>query len=456
MKNTNLLNLIASHEAGQNEVAVYSETSTLYFEDMRRGAPHYYGKSVLLLFEDPAELVRALIAIDGLALAMCVVPASASVKEIEYLLSLTSFDYLLTDKKDELCSVLACNSLEITHLNTVTKANQTDVAKSSIETKWLLLTSGTTSLPKMVEHTLATLVTAAGGGMANSNGLTSNWGLLYDPTRYAGLQVTLKSLITRSSLIAPNITNDISSKLKFLSKHKVSHLSATPTLWRRILMSPEANLSTLTQIVLGGEASDQAILDALSSKYLAAKITHVYASTEAGVAFHVSDGLAGYPAEFLDKNRNVKIKIVEDILFLRSDRAASRYYNEKALKDEDGWINTGDLVSFQNGRFYIVGRVSGIINIGGDKVIPEKIRETLLEHSDVLEVRVFGKKNPFTGMLLMAEVVVADTAREDDYSVVLKKYLEKKLPKPSVPSIIKLVDKIEIGGTGKMEYRSDE
>jgi hypothetical protein len=52
-------------------------------------------------------------------------------------------------------------------------------------------------------------------------------------------------------------------------------------------------------IRLSGEMADKAILDNLHTAYPEARIVHAFASTEAGLAFEVPDGLAGFPASLI-------------------------------------------------------------------------------------------------------------------------------------------------------------
>ena len=62
-------------------------------------------------------------------------------------------------------------------------------------------------------------------------------------------------------------------------------------------MSGETALISPEYVRLSGEVADQAVLDNLRAAYPHARIAHAFASTEAGVAFDVNDGLAGFPAE---------------------------------------------------------------------------------------------------------------------------------------------------------------
>jgi len=65
-------------------------------------------------------------------------------------------------------------------------------------------------------------------------------------------------------------------------------------------MSGEAAVLEPQYVRLSGEVADQTLLDSLRAVYPNARIAHAFASTEAGVAFDVNDGLAGFPLAFID------------------------------------------------------------------------------------------------------------------------------------------------------------
>ncbi len=81
-----------------------------------------------------------------------------------------------------------------------------------------------------------------------------------------------------------------------LNASGVTHISGTPSHWRKLLMSGSASGFSPRYVRLSGEIADQAVLDGLSRAFPAASIGHAYASTEAGVGFAVNDGLEGFPA----------------------------------------------------------------------------------------------------------------------------------------------------------------
>ena len=62
-------------------------------------------------------------------------------------------------------------------------------------------------------------------------------------------------------------------------------------------------------------------------------------------------------------------------------------------------------------RCYFVGRRGGVINVGGVKIHPEEVEAALNSHATVRASRVFARKNPITGALVCADVVLREGAQ---------------------------------------------
>ena len=206
-----------------------------------------------------------------------------------------------------------------TTTSTKKQRNKKKINPSNQNSTWLVPTSGTTSLPKLVSHTLGSLG-ASSLRLRKISEQNKIWGQFYDFTRYAGYQVLLNSLLNGHTLVTSSLKDPIHERVKRCAEECVTHISATPSQWRKILMTGGvAKRIPLEQIVLGGEAADQQILSALSSFYPEAKITHTYASTEAGLGLSVSDRLAGFPTRFFDNSEGLsEISVRSGRLFLRT------------------------------------------------------------------------------------------------------------------------------------------
>jgi acyl-CoA synthetase (AMP-forming)/AMP-acid ligase II len=213
---------------------------------------------------------------------------------------------------------------------------------------------------------------------------------------------------------------------------------------------------------LSGEIADQAILDSLRATFPQASIGHAYASTEAGVAFDVNDGRAGFPAAVLEGMRDgVEMKIVDGSLAIRSPRTASRYiggHRPAALADDLGFIDTGDMVEQRGERYYFVGRKGGIINIGGLKVHPEEIEAVINRHPQVRMSLVRPRQSPITGSIVVADVVLkpeaeGPAARQGALKDDILKLCREALPRHKVPAAISFVPMLAVAATGKLARR---
>ena len=122
-------------------------------------------------------------------------------------------------------------------------------------------------------------------------------GLAYQAHRFAGMQVVLQALLSGNTLVVPS-SADLPAMVQAFVEHRVNTLSATPPNGGTFIHGAIRGCS-LEQITLGGEIADQAILSTLRREFPAARIVHIYASTEAGVGFSVTDGRAGFPAAWL-------------------------------------------------------------------------------------------------------------------------------------------------------------
>ena len=71
------------------------------------------------------------------------------------------------------------------------------------------------------------------------------------------------------------------------------------------------------------------------------------------------------------------------------------------------------MVELLGARYYFVGRKDGIINVGGRKVHPEEVEAVINRHPNVQMSLVSGRKNPITGAIVVADVVVKTDSHPD-------------------------------------------
>jgi acyl-CoA synthetase (AMP-forming)/AMP-acid ligase II len=219
-------------------------------------------------------------------------------------------------------------------------------------------------------------------------------------------------------------------------------------------MSPQRSLMHPEYVRLSGEIADQALLDALKKAFAPAGVSHAYASTEAGVAFNVADGLEGFPVSLVSQSHGseVEMKIVDESLRIRSDRTARHYVGiEDELHDPDGFVDSGDMVERRGDRYYFIGRRGGIINVGGLKVHPEEVEAVINSHPAVQMSRVSARNSPITGALVQAEIVVNGAGGAKDTLIAeISALCRAHLPPHKIPSRITVVDELTVTPGGKL------
>ena len=414
------------------------------------------GRCVLVATNSQLTAASALIELDGLARRIVVCPPDIPNEHLPFVMDTAAVDVVVSDRPMQ--QVCGKRPLIFSPCSRTIVPRSRD-GRAHHKSEWILLTSGTTGLPKLVVHTLESLAGAIQPSDTSCNPVV--WSTFYDVRRYGGLQVLLRSILTRASFVLSDANESIQAFLSRAAAHGVTHISGTPSHWRRVLMSPSASAISPEYIRLSGEIADQSILNRLHAAYPQSHIVHAFASTEAGVAFEVTDGLAGFPASIMTGSRDVEMKVVDGSLRIRSSRNARSYLGSPAptMKDANGFVDTGDILELRNGRYYFAGRRDGVINVGGLKVHPEEIESVINRHPAVWTSLVRTKRNPITGALVIADVVLQrnvrateHNAREVQDSILL--LCREALSSYKIPAAINFIPDVNVGESGKVLRRN--
>ena len=410
------------------------------------------GRSVLIATREQLPTALALVELDGVARRIVLCTPELTPVELPQLAQTAQADAIVVDTASAATtSGLAPYAPALRPIPGLVNR------LGSVATEWILLTSGTTAQPKLVLHTLQSL----GGALPTRppSGTRSIWSTFYDIRRYGGLQIYLRAVLSGSSLVLSSAGEPTVDFLARAAAAGVTHISGTPSHWRRALMSGEAAALKPRYVRLSGEVADQAVLDNLRAVYPNALVAHAFASTEAGVAFEVNDGLAGFPQALIDNpSGDMELKVVDHTLRIRSGRTAARYLGTapEVLVSDDGYVDTGDVVELVEGRYYFRGRMGGIINVGGLKVYPEEVESVLNADPRVRMSLVRGRRNPITGAVVVADVVLAapaNPAASDAPDVVRDDLLtacRSVLAAHKVPAILRFVPALKFTSAGKL------
>jgi len=411
------------------------------------------GRSVLLATRHQLTSALALIELDGVARRLVLWPPDLPSEHVPAVIAAADVDAVVSDRAlpegvmPGVASIFTCSP----------NIAPTDAeVRRSYPTEWILLTSGTTGVPKLVVHGLSTLTGAVKSSQTPASPIV--WSTFYDIRRYGGLQILLRALLGGGSLVLSSAGESTDDFLTRAGAREVTHMLGTPTHWWLALTSSSAYSVRLRYVRLSGEIANQTILDRLRATYPEAMVVHAFASTEAGVGFEVADGLAGFPASFVgQRDTGVELKIQDGSLRIRSTRTAVRYLGEDAgvLADPDGFVDTRDLIELRGDRYFFVGRRDGVINVGGQKIHPEEVEAVINSHPQVRMALVRARKSSITGAIVVAEVVLnAEPDSENRPGQELKNEILRlcraTLPRHKVPAAINFVPSLAVTATGKI------
>jgi acyl-CoA synthetase (AMP-forming)/AMP-acid ligase II len=116
------------------------------------------------------------------------------------------------------------------------------------------------------------------------------------------------------------------------------------------------------------------------------------------------------------------------------------------------WLVTGDMATVEaDGAIALLGRASGVINTGGEKVFPEEVEAVLRTHAGVYDCLVVGAPDERWGSAVVAVVQPVDGAEPtlDE----LAAHCKERLAGYKAPKRLVVVDRITRSPTGKPDYR---
>jgi len=295
------------------------------------------------------------------------------------------------------------------------------------------LTSGTTGQPKLIFKQFESLAQKKSTHTHHrtKRRYDSKWLLCYHPFSFAGIQVILHTVLGGETLVSQPMYN-VTDLALAADRHAVNGISATPSLFKSLLLVWGKSTPDLSVITFGGEVCGQDLLSLTAQLFPNASIRHIYATTETGVIMTVDDGLAGFAKNTLDDAQNGWGLTIE---------------NEQLVLTKDTCVvKTGDMLIENQARYYFVGRIDNVVNVGGEKVNLEAIERQLTSLQGVSDACVYAKANPITGNLICADVVLCDPL---EHAMLVINEWKRSLIPAQRPRIVKPVDFIQLSDTGK-------
>ncbi|MBW1682822.1 MAG: AMP-binding protein [Deltaproteobacteria bacterium] len=352
-------------------------------------------------------------------------------------------------------------------------ADEAALAERRLDPIWnvalLTTTSGTTGLPKLVEWPTAPRV-------CTSKGRVDIWGLNKEDITLAiaphagGAAGTLTyfaaPLAGAKTVMLEEFTPE--GALALIEKERATAIGVVPTHLVRMLEADTTryDLSSLRFIrSAGGYLSPQVAEEA--EEAFGAVITSDLGTQDMGSVSgcRVEDPkelrrrtvgrmLPGNQVRLLDEEGNEVPDGEPGILYFRGPHAPAGYYRDEELTatvfDPEGWTTTGDIVKFDQGCLWILGRAKDMIIRGGQNIYPAEIEGLLNEHPKVASVAIVGYPDREMGERCCA-YVIPRAGGEFTFEEMVAFLKDKKLAAYKLPERLEIVGEFPtVGDSGKV------
>ncbi len=264
----------------------------------------------------------------------------------------------------------------------------------------ILFSSGSTGLPKAILHNFDLVAEKVRKRGAPVVAIAF---LLLD--HFGGIN-TILSITSGLGTVVTVSDRSVAGICRAIEAHRVEILPTTPSFLNLLVRSDmvkQFDLGSLKRITYGTEVMPQSTLDRLRQSFPNVLLQQTYGLSELGVLRSQSrpDGSLWVRIG----GQGFQTKVVDDILWIKSEYAMVGYLNAPSPFDAQGWFNTQDKVEVEGEWFRILGRVTDLINVAGQKVYPAEIEEVILALDNVEDVAVYGEKHALLGQIVVAKIV---------------------------------------------------
>ena len=350
-----------------------------------------------------------------------------------------------------------------------------DLASKNDDIMLLYFTSGTTGMPKMVNHNfiypLGHILTAKYWQNVQDNGLhftvadtgwaKSAWGKLYG------------QWLSGSAVMTYDYDKFVPKGLmEVIEKHKVTTFCAPPTIYRFLIKEDlsKFDLSALKYCVVAGEPLNPEVYKQFLEE-TGMRLMEGYGQTECTVALATYPWMESKPGSMGKPSPGYRIDLLDEtgsscevgdegqiVIYTDQSRPVGMfngYYRDEQLTDKvwhDDIYYTGDMAwRDEDGYYWFVGRADDVIKSSGYRIGPFEVESALMEHPAVLECAITAVPDPDRGQVVKATIILSKNYHpSDELAKELQEHVKKVTAPYKYPRIVEFVTELPKTISGKI------
>jgi O-succinylbenzoic acid--CoA ligase len=309
-------------------------------------------------------------------------------------------------------------------------------------TDLVVVTSGSTGGGRGVLLSAAALRASATATLTRLGG-PGSWLLALPTSAVGGLQVLVRSALAGREPAVLSRGERLGEALARLPAGDRRYTAMVPTQLRRYLAEEPDALASFDGIVVGGAATDPALLDRARAAGLRLHTSYGMSETAGGCVYD------GVPLD------GVGVRVAEGVE-LTGPVLAHGYRLDPVATGEafvGGWFRTRDAGTLAaDGTLTVHGRLDDVVISGGVNVAPQAVEAVLREHPSVADAVVAGRPDPEWGQRVVAVVVAAPDGSPD--LTELRRWVAARLGPAAAPRELHLVATVPTLHTGKPDRRA--
>jgi acyl-CoA synthetase (AMP-forming)/AMP-acid ligase II len=299
----------------------------------------------------------------------------------------------------------------------------------------LLFSSGSTGKPKCMLHNFEKVMDKFRVKRASMVAIPF---LMLD--HFGGIN-TLLAITSSLGTVVTTPDRSVKTICEAIQNYRVTLLPTTPsflTLMAASDLASRYDFSSLQRITYGTETMPQSTLDRVRALLPGVELQQTYGLSEVGVLRSQSRPDGSLWVRLGGEGFETQVR--EGVLWVRSQYRMVGYLNAPSAFDAEGWFNTQDQVEVDGDYFKILGRVTDLINVGGQKVYPAEVEDVILAQANIAEVVVCGEKHALLGHIVVAKVVLHTPEPLDALRLRIRKACQARLSAFKVPVKVELLD----------------